>query len=370
MTRIVAKFQTVTPIFMGGSDSKDLVERLRPPSFKGALRFWWRALRWSPIADRFDGDTAAALRALHVEEGALFGHAGSGGRGCQGRVAIRLTSGPLKPWKLILNDKTGPSYLLGQDLAKRRHGLDGEFSANLRFHPATTDGQVESVRSALWALGLLGGLGARVRRGIGSIALRSLDDQSGPADEGAYRERLAAILPEPSPHEPPFSAFWRDSRIDISLRGGNVRHLLNEVDQHFCDYRKGAYPVDKHLALQVLDGEQPERAPARIAFGLPHNYYFKPIGKQSGKSVTVEPRTAGRERRASPLLLHVHGLPADRQSMFLAVHCHLPCTFLPAGEMVRMVPGKSKRGFDVDPHHEPTVIPTYLDTFTGRTRIL
>jgi len=33
----------ITPLFMAGADGK--TPELRPPSFKGMMRFWWRAMR-------------------------------------------------------------------------------------------------------------------------------------------------------------------------------------------------------------------------------------------------------------------------------------------------------------------------------------
>jgi CRISPR-associated protein Cmr1 len=44
MTVVTARFQIVTPMFLGGAGQK--AEGIRPPSVKGALRFWWRALNW------------------------------------------------------------------------------------------------------------------------------------------------------------------------------------------------------------------------------------------------------------------------------------------------------------------------------------
>ncbi len=42
MTVITATYRVVTPMFIGDADQK--ATSLRPPSIKGALRFWWRAL--------------------------------------------------------------------------------------------------------------------------------------------------------------------------------------------------------------------------------------------------------------------------------------------------------------------------------------
>jgi CRISPR-associated protein Cmr1 len=45
METIEAVYRIVTPMFIGGADQKPN-DGVRAPSFKGMLRFWWRALNW------------------------------------------------------------------------------------------------------------------------------------------------------------------------------------------------------------------------------------------------------------------------------------------------------------------------------------
>ncbi len=45
MEKLEATFRIVTPMFIGGADQTPS-DGIRPPSVKGALRFWWRALNW------------------------------------------------------------------------------------------------------------------------------------------------------------------------------------------------------------------------------------------------------------------------------------------------------------------------------------
>ena len=44
MFELGVRLETVTPLFLGGAEQNGYAE-LRPPSVKGALRFWHRALR-------------------------------------------------------------------------------------------------------------------------------------------------------------------------------------------------------------------------------------------------------------------------------------------------------------------------------------
>ena len=61
-TTIEATYRIVTPMFCSGADQKSA--ELRVPSFKGALRFWWRSLMWGRVSRVED---------LQQKEAALFG---------------------------------------------------------------------------------------------------------------------------------------------------------------------------------------------------------------------------------------------------------------------------------------------------------
>jgi len=52
MYSVSFELETITPLFMAGADG--ITPELRPPSFKGMMRFWWRAMRadndWKQLA--------------------------------------------------------------------------------------------------------------------------------------------------------------------------------------------------------------------------------------------------------------------------------------------------------------------------------
>jgi len=60
----VLYLETVTPLFLGGADPRGEPE-LRAASFRGALRFWLRALLGGMIGDK-------NLDALHQAEATVF----------------------------------------------------------------------------------------------------------------------------------------------------------------------------------------------------------------------------------------------------------------------------------------------------------
>ncbi|MEZ5448805.1 MAG: type III-B CRISPR module RAMP protein Cmr1 [Thiolinea sp.] len=74
--KITATYRITTPMFIGDADQQ--ASTISPAAFKGALRFWWRALNWGRIRTVKAND-AEALRQLHQEESDLFGSAADKG---------------------------------------------------------------------------------------------------------------------------------------------------------------------------------------------------------------------------------------------------------------------------------------------------
>jgi len=263
MHEIKATYRIVTPMFLGGAN-QDPSDGIRPPSVKGALRFWWRALNWGRFCNRPGADDASALKALHKEEARLFGLAAEevnglqvGGQGC---FLLRVTHDSLKHTdKPTIHPKFkdyAAARYLGYGLMVAFGRTDGtthsgqlgrccldedqEFTVKLIFRR----GVETSVQKALIAWGLLGGLGSRSRHGMGSVALISLsgsgaEDWQAPANENDYDARVEPLfssLPLPA-IEPPFSAFWQRSRIDRLLSYTDCYGVLNGFGKAMLMYR-------------------------------------------------------------------------------------------------------------------------------------
>jgi CRISPR-associated protein Cmr1 len=65
MRKVEIELMTVTPLFLGGSDPRGQPPELRPPSFRGAMRYWYRAALGGVV-----GDDWKKVRQL---EGKVFG---------------------------------------------------------------------------------------------------------------------------------------------------------------------------------------------------------------------------------------------------------------------------------------------------------
>jgi len=392
METIEATFRIVTPMFLGGADPEQASDGIRPPSVKGALRFWWRALNWG----RFRGESGAddssalrALRALHAEEGRLFGLAadpsGGGGQGCFSmRVANQSAIGS------IPIASVGHKYMLGQGLVRpngtylRQAICEGSFTVKLVFSRSRADDRLQ-ITKALMALGTLGGLGSRSRRGLGSIALESISG-------------LAFAVPIPSTYSqyprllewlglpvictlPVFSAFSTFTRVDVSSVGTDAWALLDNAGVEMMRFRgwgyndgNGVHRVagaiseknfrpDHDFILLAVQGVPPTTMPQRAIFGLPHNYFFKSEFRKLMDEKTLElqaqpnpqspeqinreakqwasarakaeiaPANKGQTRRASPILVHAHRFPDQSAAI---VQTFMPAVFLPNSNRVKI----------------------------------
>ena len=195
-TDIEATYGVVTPLFCAGADPEHA--ELRLPSFKGALRFWWRALAWS----RYGPD----LETIRKQEDALFGSADGG----QSRVSMHLALSSVQ--SIVCKDEVltvsqtdtrvveeGARYLgygvmeaFGSQRKNTKKGqltracLRAPFDFTVLMRGRELNGmELTSLKDALIALGTLGGMGAKSRKGYGSLAIRSLcinreEQRSGP----------------------------------------------------------------------------------------------------------------------------------------------------------------------------------------------
>lgn len=393
-------YRIVTPMFLGGEHQQADTTQFRNASFKGALRFWWRALNWGRAFQDADQKTTAALQLLHQREGDLFGLASDGKNSRQSRVQIHseLQGAALKQPGIALQTV---GYLLGQGLFHFRDGVTREYleggnlTIRLTFKPGMAEADIQSVEQAAIALGLFGGLGSRARKGLGSLALHQLERQGQPVREFATVESIAAfiqVLDFSAPADAPLSAFTQATRIDMSATAGKALDALTAIGNELQMYRgygrknprTNQHEVNGQKALQIFEddhdnvldatkGGRLQQLPKRAVFGLPHNYFFSSIkeGDNSLDLTAQNPESAGQEtdgRRASPLLVHIHPL---KDGQFIAIQTLLPEVFLPQGVGLSAKVGVPKRKKRPVPAPRETtvdyaVITDYLDGFASK----
>lgn len=389
MKTLTATYRIVTPMFIGDAEQK--ATSIRPPSIKGALRFWWRACQWGKMLQETQGDVSRALHTLHQREAKLFGIAAEDNRGGQGRFLLQVNPTQLKEDKSLPKATEGIQYLLGQGIYDHKKGYlrnalkaEEKFDVSLCFRPNTSEVQeVKSIAEALLLFGLLGGLGSRARKGFGSIAIQKLNGYDGysiPTNINEYDEMIKNLCHFMPADLPPFTAFSQESRIEVlQNQGQNAWQLLNDIGNEMKSYRSfqkdQLFSSDHDLARNVATGIQVSKHPDRVVFGLPHNYFFTSIQPARDAKVDVNPvhlkadstnqwTSEGRGRRASPLFIHLHQFPNGH---CVAIQALLPATFLPDSDRIEMK-GSARHSAtcQISPHIDWQIIRNYLDRFSSQ----
>ncbi len=306
MQKLIATYRIVTPMFIGDAEQK--ATSVRPPSIKGALRFWWRALNWRHQLEFSANDVSLALQNLHAEEAYLFGSAAQDNSGGQGCFLLQVTEQPkYKIDKTWPQNNTGSGYLgfglfesgnvgTGNFQPHREAIVEGShFTLQLGFKPKTSASTIESLRETLQVWSLLGGLGSRARRGFGSICLETLDGTTVADSLDSYKLKLSDLINnfQNITDYPPYTAFGGHTRFAIIAEGQEAREVHSQAGNAYKDHRGEP---------STLRGE------VKLPFGLPLQ------GVDENR------------RRASPLFFHVHALKNDS---FAATVLYLPADFHP-----------------------------------------
>ena len=153
MKTITFHCETVTPMFLAGADGQK--PELRPPSIKGAMRFWWRAMNGH-----------LSLVDLKKRESEIFG--GGGTKATQSAFSIIADENNMKT--------ADRAFVPHKSFMKQKAFIEGEkFSVKLVFK---NEKYFEEISNLFILVSILGGFGKRVRRGMGSFKVISVDEKN------------------------------------------------------------------------------------------------------------------------------------------------------------------------------------------------
>lgn len=165
MESIIFECEVITPMFLSGADGQ--TPELRPPSIKGALRFWWRAMNGH-----------LSLRELKEREGRIFGSTDCGRSqfiiGIEKNMVWdgRFKANPLphkqRSWTIPAFE---PNQTFAIRLMMREKVVDKNGKVIFTF---------EQLKNLFVLTSILGGLGKRVRRGFGSFQILRARQNSEP----------------------------------------------------------------------------------------------------------------------------------------------------------------------------------------------
>lgn len=256
------KLEVVTPIFGGGAKAGmiDRDDLIRGTTIRGALRFWWRALR---------AHTFATPQDLSNREQEIFGGmAGSeAGRPSAFRLVVKVAEGWSGSKGDVIEREQYAFWPLERDTANGTLWVPGADEDNLQFTLAFyTPGTLweDELEPAIKAWVLFGGYGGRTRRGAGSL---SMVGQSAAAwlPESATREQLRARLgPTVFDTFPPEE--WNDVPILKGARmwAGNPSQDAPEAMRTALawlkGFRQGSGATPSHARAEGTQANRPGRS--------------------------------------------------------------------------------------------------------------
>ncbi|HLH83679.1 MAG TPA: RAMP superfamily CRISPR-associated protein [Trebonia sp.] len=303
------------------------------PSLRGALGYWLRALAGAHV-----GDNLASLGSV---ESAVFGSARSGGSVGMSTIWIRgrepVGVGRYKPSQPVAY-LMGPGFRDDQTAPAARHLKAG---TTIRLDVRNTGGTVHAdlFLCALWALRTFGGIGARARRGFGTISVddrplqipRERFDASwlyrNAADDlqdvlscvGDCLGQLGIPGSDDTAAQPGYPRFdldraWYLLGPDIEIPGAQGHDAaLAWTGERLREFRLDGGECRntagwREIVQPYLDGGTFSAEFRAGALGLPVVYTQKATRPGThDRSATVEPVVDGQpSRRASPLWLRVH----------------------------------------------------------------
>ncbi len=357
MRELRVTLETVTPLFLRGADNE--TPELRPPSFRGVMRYWWRIGYSSQMVD-FSRDQ------LFEAESRIFGNTNSASP-----ILVRLRGEPARTTLERPEQPAGLNYLMYGMHERKKKGN----RTIIQYSPAIAPGErfelVLGIRSlhhinevlrqaaiSLWLLCNLGGLGARVRRGAGALRaveltgdwpqdLPALQLQAASPTELSEKlgEGLSSVItsvenpkgfPIPSLHP-------QHSIVTVFEKTWDSwDSALDEVGQVFQKFRSRREPDYTNIKQFIKTGAAPETV-ERAAFGLPLPFYYRSLrgakamidGQESNKQGEIA------RRSASPLWFRVSKLSSGDYAVLLFVFIS---PLLPQGYQLRLSSPGCERG--------------------------
>lgn len=182
MNSITFRCEIVTPMFLAGVDGQ--APELRPPSIKGAMRFWWRAVHGHlPIEDEKDDDGNVVEVGLRSQETEIFGGGGENAKKSSFSLRVLTDIREMKKQDYqplphhtggnnctVCNDSKSQNTIKCKKNFKIKSITEGTFDIKI----SSTD--FEKIEDLFVLTCVLGGFGKRSRRGFGSVKIVKRND--------------------------------------------------------------------------------------------------------------------------------------------------------------------------------------------------
>jgi len=380
MPSITFDLETVTPLFLSGADQT--TAELRPPAFRGALRYWFRAIAAS----------VASKPVVKKWENKIFGNTDSGGS-----VIVRVQSQNFTSRNSLTEKKedySGLNYLFFSMFSSGSRPARAYFSSGTNFkiilktrlQNEESSNCLKLAAGAMWLLINLGGVGARSSRGAGSLHCEKANQRGIHLDFpllgviASNKDELAIELKKGiAKIRHLYTEILRDNSVTdnsiksfdiLDSRNSNVyvwqpgieedvedwSYILDNLGGQYQDFRRRYKNATQDDYPQVKEwirskGVSEVETVKRAAFGLPIQFYFTSLPKPNNKA-SLE-ATQRIDRSSSPLHFKVYQL---KDQIFALVIIHFKTKLLPDSAQLRLR-SKFKNGSNFEPRYTNIPIP-------------
>jgi len=340
--KLTFELEFITPAFIGGANQQ---AELRPASFVGLLRWWWRALKGECDIEKLReeevkifGGIAKNLRKEEIKMASpvYLRVEGDVSKGEDLINEYRLSWSFDKNRRALIGPHAGVGYLYYSMLPKKkRNGQEEkgrefiEPGSKLKLILIGKDEFLKHYIASLWALVFLGGVGARSRRGGGNLTVIDYN----PKDlgisfipTGYFHEWLVENLKRAKDlvgsSKTPCNEYsnLKNVKLVLSPREFNTWfEALNDIGKEFMNFRF----------------KNRQRVFDTAVFGLP-------VRHSNGKFVEAE---KGIRRRSSPVIIKVVKTPEDKYQ-WMALK--LSGKVLPDGVKLRFMEKTGEPSSDLD----------------------
>jgi len=396
MKRETFQIEFVTPGFLAGAEGR---AEWRAASVRGELRWWFRAVAggaWQGDLDRVRGQeeflfgSTERKSLLNVR---TFGNPAASsqrfGKGLSAAEIARLwkEESPETVQRLTIKKPDGQEILsrpvqylafgpVSMEGTRRYFSAEGSGQLEVLWGRGEVDAETRGLfEKAFWAWLNLGGIGAKSRKGFGSLRCKEQPGVS-PATIKDFEERAREIwsLGAGFGETPAWTHFSSRARIYAAARpAGSWEEALEWLGAWMIAFRRRyGYSKDSRVFDGVPiasrdyvwaapnGGKRRQGMPDRAGFGLPLPFKKREQGETviwgaPAGSPDEEREREQDSRRASPLLLHVSRFGKD----FVPVLTYLPADLLPSNGSLRFK-GHPRKSFPLGVPQE-----TIIDRFLG-----
>jgi len=330
---------------MSGADNRNV--ELRPPAFKGMMRFWWRAVR-----------AEADIKKLWEEEARIFGAADE--KFGRSRVKIHLQLFNLTKcdslWEEIPYEekltkeerllKILPDiwdfrifYILFLDMKKI---LDLFFKVNSEFKIVLSSYNEKILQQAIcafWCLIYFGGIGTRARRGGGNLAVKKILEGNDLIEKIGIHFKLSEIKTQSELNQWIEKNFFQIKKTINRAHNTSLEYstLQNAVLYIFSPQR------DWKSALDVIGNPYQRFRNQNKANLFVGPHFGMPVMHQRGKMRLVPYNRDNKrisDRRASPIIFK---LIKTQDNVFFPVILWLGGEIISRGKIVKEIKPWPKR---------------------------